>query len=43
MELKTTLHGNVFRFQDLKELFGKANEEKSGDHLIGIGAKTVTE
>ena len=43
MELKTTLHGNVFHFKDLKELFGKANEEKSGDHLIGIGAKTVTE
>jgi len=41
--LKTTLHGNVYQFKDLKELFGKANEEKSGDHLIGIGATSVTE
>ncbi|MDR0285924.1 MAG: ethanolamine ammonia-lyase subunit EutB [Propionibacteriaceae bacterium] len=41
--LRTTLHGNVYTFKDLKELFGKANEEKSGDHLIGIGAKTVSE
>ena len=43
LNLKTTLHGNVYSFKDLKELFGKANEEKSGDHLIGIGADTVTE
>ena len=43
MQLKTVLHGNVYNFRDLKELFGKANEEKSGDHLIGIGAKTVSE
>ena len=41
--LRTTLHGNVYTFKDLKELFGKANEEKSGDHLIGIGATSVTE
>jgi len=43
MKLKTALHGNIYTFRDLKELFGKANEEKSGDHLIGIGAKTVSE
>ena len=43
MILKTTLHGNSYAFGGLKELFGKANEEKSGDHLIGIGAATVTE
>lgn len=43
MQLKTTLHGTTYTFRDLKELFGKANEEKSGDHLIGIGAKTVSE
>ncbi len=43
MLLKTVLHGNVYSFRDLKELFGKANEEKSGDNLIGIGAKTVSE
>lgn len=43
MQLKTVLHGHVYEFRDLKELFGKANEDKSGDHLIGIGAKTVSE
>ena len=43
MILKATLRGKVYTFKDLKELFGKANEEKSGDHLIGIGAETVTE
>ncbi len=43
MRLRTVLHGNVYDFRDLKELFGKANEEKSGDYLIGIGAKTVSE
>lgn len=43
MRLKTVLHGNTYEFKDLKELFGKANEEKSGDHLIGIGAATVSE
>jgi len=41
--LKTVLHGNVYNFRDLKELFGKANEEKSGDNLIGIGAATLSE
>lgn len=43
MQLKTVLHGNTYSFRDLKELFGKANEEKSGDYLIGIGAATVSE
>lgn len=43
MQLKTALHGIIYNFRDLKELFGKANEEKSGDHLIGIGATTVSE
>ncbi len=43
MKLRTTLRGSDYTFADLKELFGKANEEKSGDHLIGIGASTVSE
>jgi len=41
--LRTTLRGNTFTFKDMRELFGKANEEKSGDHLIGVGAETSTE
>jgi len=43
MKLKTALHGNVYIFKDLKELFGKANEEKSADTIQGIGAKSVSE
>ena len=43
INLKTTLHGSVYSFRDLKELFGKANEEKSGDQLIGLAAASATE
>ena len=28
-----------FDFSDLRELFAKANEEKSGDQLAGIAAR----
>ena len=29
-----------FDFSDLRELFAKANEEKSGDQLAGIAARS---
>src|SRR6202790_1484009 len=32
-----------FSFSDLRELFAKANEEKSGDHLAGIAAGSELE
>jgi ethanolamine ammonia-lyase large subunit len=32
-----------FHFADLRELFAKANEEKSGDQLAGIGARSEQE
>jgi ethanolamine ammonia-lyase large subunit len=32
-----------FIFSDLRELFAKANEEKSGDHLAGIAARSEGE
>ncbi len=32
-----------FVFSDLRELFAKANEEKSGDHLAGIAARSEGE
>ncbi|MGA8142912.1 MAG: ethanolamine ammonia-lyase subunit EutB [Candidatus Acidiferrales bacterium] len=32
-----------FVFSDLRELFAKANEEKSGDHLAGIAARSERE
>ncbi|MBW3110265.1 ethanolamine ammonia-lyase subunit EutB [Bacillus sp. MCCB 382] len=43
MKLKTTYAGTVYSFSTLKELFAKANEEKSGDRLAGIAAETVQE
>ncbi|MHA6259274.1 ethanolamine ammonia-lyase subunit EutB [Sporosarcina sp. CAU 1771] len=33
----------TFQFKNLKEVFAKANEEKSGDRLAGIAAETVQE
>ncbi|HEY9787634.1 MAG TPA: ethanolamine ammonia-lyase subunit EutB [Candidatus Obscuribacterales bacterium] len=41
--LSTCIRGQAFRFGSLKELLAKANEEKSGDMLAGIGAKTEME
>jgi ethanolamine ammonia-lyase large subunit len=38
----TSMH-ETFVFSDLRELFAKANEEKSGDQLAGIGARSERE
>ncbi len=38
-----TLRGERFVFDDLRALFAKANEEKSGDRLAGIAARTERE
>lgn len=43
MKLKTSLFGIIYQFKDIKDVLAKANEEKSGDMLLGIGAKTVSE
>lgn len=43
MNLSTTLGGERYVFNDLKEVLAKANEEKSGDRLAGIAAETVQE
>lgn len=43
MKLKTMLMGQVYQFKTLKEVFAKANEEKSGDRLAGLAAETVQE
>ncbi len=43
MSHKVTLRGEVFNFADLRELFGRANEEKSGDHLAGVAARSERE
>ncbi len=43
MRLKTKLFGHVYEFKDIKEVLGKANEEKSGDKLAGICATSMAE
>lgn len=43
MKLKTVLGGTAWSFKDLNEVLAKANEEKSGDTLLGIGASCSKE
>lgn len=43
MRLKTKLFGTVYQFDNVTQVLGKANEEKSGDKLAGIAASSVTE
>lgn len=43
MSYHATLRGERFTFADLKELFGRANEEKSGDQLAGLAARNERE
>src|SRR5437773_2431994 len=38
MPYHTTIRTERFTFADLREVFAKANEEKSGDQLAGIAA-----
>lgn len=38
MSYATTIRAERFVFDSLREVFAKANEEKSGDHLAGIAA-----
>lgn len=43
MSYRATIRGEAFVFDDLKEVFAKANEEKSGDQLAGIAARSERE
>ena len=43
MILKAKLYNKIFVFKDLKEVLAKANEEKSGDILVGIAATSASE
>ncbi len=43
MILRTKLFGKTYEFPDLRVLMGKANEEKSGDHLAGVAAESTAE
>jgi ethanolamine ammonia-lyase large subunit len=43
MGYTTTVRGEHFAFADLREVLAKANEEKSGDGLAGIAARSERE
>lgn len=43
MNLKTKIFGNTYKFNSVKEVLGKANEEKSGDILAGVAATSGAE
>jgi ethanolamine ammonia-lyase large subunit len=43
MSLSSTINGERFIFTDLREVFAKANEEKAGDQLAMIAARTERE
>jgi ethanolamine ammonia-lyase large subunit len=43
MPYQTTIRDQHFTFADLREVFAKANEEKSGDRLAGVAAETERE
>src|SRR5947199_2173947 len=43
MSYSATIRAERFVFADLREVFAKANEEKSGDRLAGIAASTERE
>jgi ethanolamine ammonia-lyase large subunit len=40
---QTSIRGEQFAFADLRELLARANEEKSGDHLAGLAARSERE
>jgi ethanolamine ammonia-lyase large subunit len=43
VNLSTVIRGERFHFADLRQVFAKANEEKSGDQLAGLAAATERE
>ncbi len=43
MNLSATLRGTTYAFADLREVMAKANEEKSGDRLAGVAARSAVE
>ncbi len=43
MKLSAQVQGSTYQFRDLKDVFAKANEERSGDSLAGVGAGSAQE
>ena len=43
MRLSVTLGGHTYTFREIREVMGKANDEKSGDRLAGVAAESPQE
>ncbi len=43
MGYQSAIRGETFHFADLREVFARANEEKSGDQLAGLAARSQRE
>lgn len=43
LHLSVCLGGHTYSFRDIREVMGKANDEKSGDRLAGVAAETPQE
>lgn len=43
MRLETRLFGQDYKFTSLMDVMAKANEQKSGDELAGIAARSTKE
>src|ERR1700733_7994515 len=43
MPYQTTIRSERFLFADLRDVFARANEEKSGDRLAGVAARSERE
>lgn len=43
MRLSCQLGGHLYAFRDIREVMGKANDEKSGDRLAGVAAQSPQE
>ena len=43
MKLKTTLFGETYRFDSVRDVLNKAGELRSGDVLAGVAASSMQE
>lgn len=43
MNLRSTINNRTYAFKSICDVLAKANQEKSGDMLVGIGAETASE
>ena len=43
MALSTTLYGEVFRFESVKDVLARANEGRAGDRQAGLAPRSMRE